>query len=122
MTKQEFTARVNVNVNDSEYEHIEAVYVASDLDKDAFCKLWVKKNESRVKAAKEEKVRLEKEIEELCLLHNIIYRDHRYDATSQSTFTKKEIERLEGMGITGKLAFEVQYEAQKFLDQKRKAA
>lgn len=49
----EFQSRVNVNVTPEEYEHIEAVYKASDLDKDDFCAMWRKMNRSRVIAAAE---------------------------------------------------------------------
>jgi hypothetical protein len=48
MTKQEFENRTNVQVSFDEYEHIEVVYMASDLDKDEFCKMWCKMNKSRV--------------------------------------------------------------------------
>lgn len=54
MTKQEFENRTNVQVLFDEYEHIEVVYMASDLDKDEFCKMWCKMNKSRVNKAKEE--------------------------------------------------------------------
>lgn len=54
MTKQEFENRTNVQVSSEEYGHIEAVYMASDLDKDEFCRMWCKMNKSRVNKAKEE--------------------------------------------------------------------
>ena len=54
MTKQEFENRTNVQVSLEEYGHIEAVYMASDLDKDEFCKMWREMNKSRVNKAKEE--------------------------------------------------------------------
>lgn len=41
-----------MEVTESEYTHIQAVYIASDLDKDAFCKAWVSMNHSRVKQYK----------------------------------------------------------------------
>lgn len=43
-----------MNVSAEEYSHIEAVYMSSDLDKDEFCKLWVKMNHKRVSDAKAE--------------------------------------------------------------------
>ena len=52
MTQQEFEARTTVKVNASEFEAIHSVYMASDMDKDAFCTMWCKMNASRVKAAK----------------------------------------------------------------------
>lgn len=54
MTKQEFENRTNVQVSFEEYGHIEFVYMASDLDKDEFCRMWCKMNKSRVNKAKEE--------------------------------------------------------------------
>ena len=55
MTRQEFETRTLVmNVSDYEFDAIHAVYMASDLDKDEFCKMWCKMNASRVARAKEE--------------------------------------------------------------------
>lgn len=54
MTKQEFFNRTKVDVSSKEYEAIEVVYMNSDLDKDAFCKMWVKINKTRVDQAKKE--------------------------------------------------------------------
>lgn len=56
MTQQEFEQRVGMSVNATEYASIENVYMASDLDKDAFCILWEKMNFKRVARAKEERV------------------------------------------------------------------
>ena len=61
MTQQEFTQRVEVSVSSTEYAAIEIVYMNSDLDKDEFCKLWVKMNYKRVGKAKEERIAKEKE-------------------------------------------------------------
>ena len=52
MTQQEFTQRVNVEVSNKEFEAINEVYMNSDLDKDEFCKMWVKMNKTRVQNAK----------------------------------------------------------------------
>ena len=54
MTQQEFTQRVNVEVSNKEFEAINEVYMNSDLDKDEFCKMWVKMNKTRVQNAKVE--------------------------------------------------------------------
>ena len=56
MTQQEFTQRVNVEVSNSEFEAINEVYMNSDLDKDEFCKMWVKMNKTRVQNAKVERM------------------------------------------------------------------
>lgn len=62
MLIQEFTNRVKVQVSAEEFEAINTVYMASDLNKDEFCAMWRKMNASRVKAAKEAE-RLQKEAE-----------------------------------------------------------
>lgn len=54
MTHQEFMQRTGVSVDTKEYAAIEQVYMASDLEKDEFCKMWSKMNSSRVKAAKKQ--------------------------------------------------------------------
>lgn len=61
MRQFEFEERVKVRVSPKEYEAIETVYLYSDLDKDEFCKMWVKMNKKRVQVAKEKarKVRQE---------------------------------------------------------------
>ena len=56
MTQQEFTQRVNVEVSNNEFEAINEVYMNSDLDKDEFCKMWVKMNKTRVQNAKVERM------------------------------------------------------------------
>ena len=56
MTQQEFTQRVNVEVSNKEFEAIHEVYMNSDLDKDEFCKMWVKMNKTRVQNAKVERM------------------------------------------------------------------
>ena len=54
MTQVEFEKRVEMTISSKEYESIEVVYMNSDLDKDEFCKMWVKMNRSRVEAYKEQ--------------------------------------------------------------------
>ena len=56
MTQQEFTQRVNVEVSNKEFKAINEVYMNSDLDKDEFCKMWVKMNKTRVQNAKVERM------------------------------------------------------------------
>jgi hypothetical protein len=56
MTQQEFTQRVNVEVSNKEFEAINEVYINSDLNKDEFCKMWVKMNKTRVQNAKVERM------------------------------------------------------------------
>lgn len=62
MMQSEFQERVQMQVSPAEYATIEAVYNESDLNKDDFCKLWVKMNQTRVNKAKAEaRARAEKE-------------------------------------------------------------
>lgn len=62
MMQSEFQERVQMQVSPAEYANIEKVYLESDLNKDDFCKLWVKMNQSRVNKAKAEaRARAEKE-------------------------------------------------------------
>ena len=56
MTQQEFTQRTNVEVSYNEFNAIHEVYMNSDLDKDEFCKMWVKMNKTRVQNAKVERM------------------------------------------------------------------
>ena len=53
MLQSEFEARVQMKVSEAEYWHINEVYNQSDLDKDEFCKLWIKMNQTRVNKARE---------------------------------------------------------------------
>lgn len=69
----EFVERVGMEVSSSEFEIINEMYTFSDVDKDEFCKLWAKMNFARVKAAKEQKAKEEKEakaIEYITKVHN----------------------------------------------------
>ena len=61
MRQSEFETRVHMNVTAEEYSHIEEVYMNSDLDKDEFCALWVKMNQTRVNNAKAERKAAEEE-------------------------------------------------------------
>ena len=56
MTQQEFTNRTNVEVSYNEFNAIHEVYMNSDLDKDEFCKMWLKMNKTRVQNAKVERM------------------------------------------------------------------
>lgn len=48
MTQQEFETRVKVQVNVKEFYAINEVYMNCDLDKDAFCKQWVRMNKKHI--------------------------------------------------------------------------
>lgn len=55
MLQHEFESRVGIEVSAKEYAAIEQVYMASDVEKDEFCKLWSKMNRQRIARIKAEK-------------------------------------------------------------------
>ena len=63
MTQQEFQTRVQMEVLPEEFDAINIVYLNCNLDKDDFCKMWVKMNESRVKKAIAEAKKAQREAE-----------------------------------------------------------
>ena len=101
MTQQEFTQRVEVSVSPAEYAAIEIVYMNSDLDKDEFCKLWVKMNYKRVGKAKEERIAKEKEEMLRGQLFMIATKPKCNDFTKLADcfYTNKEKKTLERVGI-----------------------
>lgn len=70
MIQSEFETRVGMRVTPEEYSHIEVVYMNSDVDKDEFCRMWARMNQSRIKVAKERA----KAAEELQQLHSQMWR------------------------------------------------
>lgn len=102
MTQQEFTQRTQVSVSSTEYTAIEMVYMNSDLDKNEFCKLWVKMNYKRVAQAKAERIAKEKEEELKGQLFIIATKPHCKDFTklADDFYTKKEKKILESIGIS----------------------
>ena len=104
MTKQEFTERTKVEVNDNEFETINEFYMYCECDKDEFCKMWCKMNPNRVK---EEKKQLKKEKEDAANL-DILYKfwekwngnvAHYYDLIAYTKITTKEIEAMSYFGV-----------------------
>ncbi|WP_308284924.1 hypothetical protein [Prevotella sp.] len=101
MTQQEFTQRAGIPVDATEYAAIETVYMNSDLDKDEFCKLWVRMNHKRVNKAKEERIAKEKEEMLKGQLFMIATKPKCNDFTKLADcfYTKKEKKTLERVGI-----------------------
>lgn len=96
----EFQNRVNVNVTPDEYEHIDAVYMASDMEKDEFCAMWRKMNASRVRAAKEyahRRAKLEKIIDRIMFDPEL--NGGYSDKLAINYFTYDEQDTLESLGI-----------------------
>ena len=133
MTRQEFETRVQVKVSTQEYWHINEVYNNSDLDKDEFCKLWVKMNQGRVNKAKEIQKAIDEDMKQREGLYDIINRDwsgvtfepatEKFNKTQQQLLAKVGIELEEQkFGIlfgtsfmVGKTVGTVIYEIKKYL-------
>ena len=64
MTQQEFKERCHVAVSAEEFEGINAVYMASEVDKDTFCYYWRRMNSRRVEAAEEAEAEARKAMRE----------------------------------------------------------
>lgn len=97
MLQHEFESRVKVQVSAQEYAAIEQVYMNSDLDKDQFCKMWVRINKTHIaqlKAAKaqaEEKAHILRCVEQIYqyTCDNFYYTGRRwYPALMPSTVTE----------------------------------
>lgn len=104
MTRIEFEDRTLVtNVSDHEFEAIHAVYMASDLDKDDFCKMWCKMNASRVARAKaeakkaQEIAELKDQVAEIIAKRYLPTFDWRKDAINN--LSNREIGVLARVGI-----------------------
>lgn len=100
MTQVEFEKRVEMTISSNEFDAINVVYMNSDLDKDEFCKMWVKMNKSRVSAYKEK----EKEQELISKVLDIkakslCFQGDDWWKLGVEILTKKEIETLKEYGI-----------------------
>ena len=100
MRQFEFEERVKMHVSQKEYEAIEVVYMNSDLDKDEFCKIWVKMNKSRVERALAETKKIEKENADRERLWDIRERLNRdYDKSATDVLGSRDKKFLEGKGF-----------------------
>lgn len=102
MTQQEFEQRVGMSVKATEYASIENVYMASDLDKDAFCVLWKKMNFKRVARAIEEratKMKEQKKKEQLFDILNKPCDKNEFVTLAVNFYSKREKAVLESIGI-----------------------
>lgn len=100
MRQFEFEERVKMHVSQKEYEAIETVYLYSDLDKDEFCKMWVKMNKSRVERAIEEEKKVLKENEDRERLWDIREKMNRdFDKPAADVLGSRDKKFLEGKGF-----------------------
>lgn len=78
MTQKEFTNRTKVQVTSFEFDAIHICYLASDLDKDEFCKMWCKMNASRVMDAKVAQIEAEREARNRDFAFSIVNRGYTW--------------------------------------------
>ena len=104
MTQNEFEERVRMTVSAEEYWAINEVYNNSDLDMEAFCKAWMRMNESRVKKARleaKEKAHDSKQREQLWAIV-MKYGGMSYDVTEHAAstmLTQKQRDLVRSVGI-----------------------
>lgn len=103
MLKQEFESRVKVEVSAEEYAAIETVYMNSDLDKDAFCKMWKRINKQHIaelkaaEAAQQAKEEMNNELLEVRRhLYNIDLSGQRF---YPCYLTERDVLALRAVGI-----------------------
>lgn len=100
MTQVEFEKRVEMKVSSNEFDAINTVYMASDLDKDEFCKMWVKMNKSRIQAFKEEEKKQELISKVLDIqAKSLCFQGEDWWKLGIEILSKKEIEILKEFGI-----------------------
>jgi hypothetical protein len=126
MTQQEFTERVNVEVSNKEFEAINEVYMNSDLDKDEFCKMWVKMNKTRVQNAKVERMIKAKDEAYRDALHKFYTKNNDVNEfTTPICYVKISTYEVQAMSYAGikvanedghaKYLSDIRYEIGKFL-------
>ena len=104
MTQYEFETRAGINVSAREYESIEAVYMASDLCKDDFCRQWARMNRERIQKARQEEKERQKQAAERWNVGEICWRlrgcDSKvYDSPLSDHISKKESRLLQSLGF-----------------------
>lgn len=106
MLQQEFETRVKMRVTPQEYAAIETVYANSEVNKDDFCRMWAKMNQSRIKAYRtqeQERERRELIRERVWKVYNKHYSSSKLLAKAwtpvDAIFSKREIEALCEAGI-----------------------
>ena len=107
MTQIEFFNRTGVEVSPKEFQSIHEVYCDSDLDKDSFCKMWVKMNASRVAKAKADAQAKAQELAQHDFIWDLIMQygsistcsDEMHKTLAVNVLNEKQIQTLEKMGI-----------------------
>ena len=99
MTQQEFTTRTKVEVDYIEFNAIDMVYMNSDLDKDEFCKLWVKMNKTRVEMAKAKAKAAAEEEAKREYLYNFINQDFDWEKLAPEYVSYDESKKFKALGF-----------------------
>lgn len=104
MTQYEFETRAGINVSAREYESIEAVYMASDLCKDDFCRQWARMNRERISKARQEEEERQKQAADRWNVGEICFRlrgasSAVYDSPLADHISKKEGRFLQSLGF-----------------------
>ena len=104
MTQREFETRVGISVSAQEYESIEVVYMASDLQKDDFCRQWAHMNRERIKKARQEEEERQKQAADHWNVAEICWRlrgrsSFVYDSPLSKFINKKEGRLLQSLGF-----------------------
>ena len=104
MTQYEFETRAGINVSAQEYESIEAVYMASDLCKDDFCRQWARMNRERIQKARQEEKERQKQAADRWNVGEICWRlrgcdSNVYDSPLSDHISKTEYKLLASLGF-----------------------
>jgi len=104
MTQNEFETRAGIHVSAHEYESIEAVYMASDLQKDDFCRQWARMNRERIQKARKEEEASQKQAADRWDVGEICWRlrgasSAVYDSPLADHISKKEGRLLQSLGF-----------------------
>lgn len=104
MTQNEFETRAGIHVSAQEYESIEAVYMASDLQKDDFCRQWARMNRERIQKARKEEEASQKQAADRWDVSEICWRlrgasSAVYDSPLADHISKSEYKLLVSLGF-----------------------
>ena len=81
MLKKEFEERIGLKLTEDGYKEVEECYMNTDLDKDAFCKLWME-NPTALKEIEQKTVLVRELYEERkCLTNFLIEQAQKWSAT-----------------------------------------
>lgn len=97
MMRSEFIKRTGIEPTGQEYAEIEKEYMATDIDKESFCKKW-KRNGGVVKLLKQRQQRIEelekqlKETQKRFEQEQCAWEEHKQSLSDNLNFARKEIQ------------------------------